>query len=266
MSRYTFPRNLSKQRAMMRISIHQRKNELTDVNRELHSTQTVLSRIYLYMPQSVQINDGLTYENVDLSNLLSTGQDVANAVSNGVTGNDVNTDSIVTSGLNAAQGSGGIIGGAASQALIRTGRVLNPRTQMLFKGPVLRQFSFQFKFIPSNRDEAEDIYNMIQEIRAYSYPSVSGITEGGESTFTFPDIFRLEFVRNPTDQEYTSGGNSDQLKLIRLADTYCTAISTNYNPTSPTFHAGGYPSEVDLSLTFQETKVVTRSDILDKGF
>lgn len=268
MSRYTFPRNLSKQRAMMRISIHQRKNELTDVNRELHSTQTVLSRMYLYMPQSVQINDGLTYENVDLSNLLSVGMDLASAAGSKMSGNDVDIDTRTagTHVLSQVAGSGGVTGGAASQALIQRGQVINPRTQMLFKGPVLRQFSFTFKFIPSNREEAEDIYSMIQEIRAHSYPSVDGAIEGGESAFNFPDIFRVEFLRNPTDTEFQSGGNSDQLKVTRLADTYCTAISTNYNPTSPTFFAGGYPSEIDLALTFQETKVITRSDILDKGF
>jgi hypothetical protein len=269
MSRFTFPRNLSKQRAMVRLSIHRRANQIDDVIRQAHSTQEVLARMYLYMPPSIQVNDGLTYENVDLSNLLGMGADIFNAARNRISGNDsgdINVDAATTYATTQVAGSGGVVGGAASQALIQKGKVLNPRTQMLFKGPVLRQFSFTFKFIPSNKQEADDIYEMIKTIRLHSYPDTEGLTEGSEGVFTFPDIFRIEFITNPTEEEFSSGGGSSQLKMVRLGDTYCTAISTNYNPTSPSFYGGGYPAEVDLTLTFQETKVVTRNDIKNRDF
>jgi hypothetical protein len=270
MSRFTFPRNLSDQRAMVRFSIHERANQLDSIGvREMHSTQKVLSRIYLYMPQSIQINDGLTFETVDLANLIGLGTDLVNAASNGITGNDAasraNLDAASTHVLTQMSGSGGLASGAASQALIQKGRVLNPRTQMLFKGPVIRQFSFSFKLIPSNKDEADDIYEMIKTIRLNSYPDTAGI-DGSEGVFTFPNIFRIEMLSNPSSAEFTSANNADQLKMIRLADTYCTAISTNYNPTSPTFFAGGYPSEIDIGLTFQETRTINRKDIEENGY
>jgi hypothetical protein len=253
---FIFPRNLEKQRAMMRISIHQRNNDITDITRQMHSTLKVLQRIYLYMPTSIQYNDGLTYENVDLSSLLGVATDIVALAKNGATGQDVSDrkDVIQTQIIGRASGSGGLLGGAASQALIKSGQVVNPRTQMLFKGPVLRQFSFQYKLIPSNKQEAEDIYEMIKTIRAHAHPQTKGLTSETESTFIFPDIFRIEMVTN-------TGESSGGLKMARIADTYCTAISTNYNPTSNAFYAGGYPSEIDLGLTFQETKTISRTDI-----
>lgn len=268
-----FPRNVAKQRAMLRLSIHQRRNEITETNRASRSTQTNLATIYLYMPQSVQFNDGLTYENVDLSSGLGILMDTVNLARSRVSGGDVTGGSVVDYATTAiatkAAGSGGFASGAASQALINSGQVLNPRTQMLFKGPVLRQFSFGYKFIPSNRDEAEDIFNIIKTIRTYAYPLSRSLTiqeteetdNGpettntvvGDGTFIFPDIFRIEMVQNE--------GEGTNLKMIKIADTYCTAVSTNYNPTANAFHAGGYPSEVDLTLTFQELTTLDRGSI-----
>jgi len=256
MANYTFPRNLQNHRTMMRISIHQRQNEITDISRQMHSTETVLSRIYLYMPTSVQISDGLTFENVNLSSALGMGIDAMNVVGSG--GDMSGALDTVQAGVlqGVANGGGGLVAGAAAQALIQSGRVTNPRTQLLFKGPILRQFSFAHKLIPSNRSEAEDIYQMIKTIRKYSYPISDGMSSESESMFQFPDVFRIEMVSS------TGGG---KLKMSKIADTYCTAITTNYNPTSNAFYAGGYPSEIDIAMTFQETKTLSRADI-EQGF
>lgn len=257
MANYTFPRNLQKHRAMMRISIHQRQNAITDISRQTHSTETVLSRIYLYMPPSVQISDGLTFENVNLSSALGMGIDAVNVMQNGGDMQGV-TNTVQAGVLQGVAGSGGgLVAGAAAQALIQEGRVTNPRTQLLFKGPILRQFSFAHKLIPSNRAEAEDIYQMIKTIRKYSYPISDGMTSESESMFQFPDIFRIEMV--------SSTGGDGKLKMTRIADTYCTAITTNYNPTTNAFYAGGYPSEIDIAMTFQETKTLSRADI-EQGY
>jgi hypothetical protein len=256
MANYTFPRNLQNHRAMMRISIHQRQNEISDISRQMHSTETVLSRIYLYMPTSIQISDGLTFENVNLSSALGMGIDAMGVVMNGGDTSGV-TDTIQAGVLQGvANGGGGLVAGAAAQALIQEGRVTNPRTQLLFKGPILRQFSFAHKLIPSNRAEAEDIYQMIKTIRKHSYPISDGMSSESESMFQFPDVFRVEMVSS------TGGG---RLKMSKIADTYCTAITTNYNPTSNAFYAGGYPSEIDIAMTFQETKTLSRADI-EQGF
>ena len=47
----------------------------------------------------------------------------------------------------------------------------------------------------------------------------------------------------------------------KLKDCYLTNITTNYNPTSMSFHSDGRPVEIDLSLSFTEQTTLNRNDI-----
>lgn len=261
MQKYKFPSNIEDQHAIMRLSIFERNNDLIEGDQQFVATNNQLSSILLYMPTSIQFNDGLTFENVDMSNAVSLASDFIDALRKGSVGDAEAREAIPnlqTRALSRVAGSGGIFGGLASQALIRSGQVLNPRTALLFRGPILRQFSFAFKFIPSDKGEADQIQEIIKTIRLNSYPSVD--VSQSESIFSFPNVFRISFVENPNSE---SGVNT--LKMINIADTYCTAISTNYNPTANAFYEGGYPSEIDLTLTFQETRALNRNSI-EQGF
>ena len=42
-------------------------------------------------------------------------------------------------------------------------------------------------------------------------------------------------------------------------------MSVTYNENSAAFHADGYPSDVTMSLTFQESKALTRK-LVEEGF
>jgi hypothetical protein len=57
--------------------------------------------------------------------------------------------------------------------------------------------------------------------------------------------------------------NKVNKNLIKYGRAYITAVSVNYNQTSPTFFEDGMPSEIDLSLTFQETKAISRQNIAE---
>jgi hypothetical protein len=71
------------------------------------------------------------------------------------------------------------------------------------------------------------------------------------ASYTFPDVFEIKYM----------SGNRENKNLIKFGRAYLTAINVNYNQTSPTFYEDGMPSEIDLSLTFQETKAISREDI-----
>ena len=62
----------------------------------------------------------------------------------------------------------------------------------------------------------------------------------------------------------TNGGNYCSNNCF--ADgCYLINMTTAFNSSSNMFHADGSPSEVDLSLTFQETKLITRDKLYDTG-
>jgi hypothetical protein len=56
----------------------------------------------------------------------------------------------------------------------------------------------------------------------------------------------------------------------RIIDKYLTGMTASYNATGNSFHAndgklGAAPVEVDLTLSFQEVRAITRDDLYGAG-
>lgn len=235
---------------------------------------SALGSVNLYMPAGLQINDNLSYDNVDTGlggMLVNSGKTYQNAAGAGQFLEQVAKDlpdagdRFVSQMLANASQDKGIVGGAAGQVLINRGEVINPHTQMLFRSPALRQFSFVFKMMARSRAEAKAIKDIVQFFREAAYPSLSSggqeVGEGGEkrpltmATYKFPDVFEIQYLSK----------NKENKNLIKFGRAYITAVTVGYNQSSPTFFEDGMPSEVDLSLTFQETKAISREEIR-KGY
>lgn len=228
---------------------------------------STLGAVSLYMPAGLQVNDNLSYDNVD----TGIGGMLVNSYQNSASASEflsqVGKDSpqlldrFISQKLAESSQSKGIAGGAAGQLLINRGEVINPHTQMLFRSPALRQFNFNFKLIPRSKAEAKEIIKIVQFFRLAAYPSLGpGGSETKSATnnaqlnmasYTFPDVFEIKYMSN----------NRENRNLIKFGRAYLTSINVNYNQTSPTFYDDGMPSEIDLSLTFQETKAISREDI-----
>ena len=233
-------------------------------------TSQGLGSATLYMPQGLTVNDNLSYDNVDTAMSGMLVNSFQNSATTGEFLKQVAKDSpqladrFISYQLAKASQEKGLVGGAAGQILINRGEVVNPHTQMLFRAPALRQFSFNFKMMPRSKAEAEAILKIVKFFRLCAYPSLGNSQlandkDGSKAkslnmqTFTFPEVFEIKYLNK----------GSENGKLIKLGRAYLTSITVNYNPTSPSFFADGMPSEIDLSLTFQETKALSREDIRD---
>jgi hypothetical protein len=53
--------------------------------------------------------------------------------------------------------------------------------------------------------------------------------------------------------------------MISQMHSYLTSVNVTYNSSTPAFYADGMPSEIDLQLTFQESKALNRALIM-KGY
>jgi len=73
------------------------------------------------------------------------------------------------------------------------------------------------------------------------------------ATFKFPDIFEITYLNK---------GKKNK-NMIQQIQSYLTSVTVTYNTSSPTFHADGMPTEVDLQLTFQESKALNRKLIME---
>jgi len=264
MAKFVYPRNLSEKHPVMcRIGIFERSNSLVDANikdaaksvanvsRQTAST-TPIHQIYLYTPSAITFADGLAYENIDFTNAVGSALSAAQSASEGKDIGLVDTLKGYFGAMAADKaGSGTLEANAAAVLAIGNGQTKNPRTQMLFKAPALRQLSLTWKLMASNQQESAVIEGLIQVMRAHAYPEL--IANG--STFVFPDIFKVDFV--------TKGGG--KAKMINFANAYCTSVSVNYGASGPSFFPDGSPVEIDFTMSFQETATLDRARI-KRGF
>ena len=138
------------------------------------------------------------------------------------------------------------------------GRVtVNPNIRTTFEGVAIRQFRFNFKFLPKSPEESREVRDLIKLFRLRAYPfeiRAGGVVPIG---FNYPDMFKIKLQTN------VSGAFKNVGTPIKLS--YLNSIQHVYNPTSQTFHADGSPVEIDLDLNFVEYKTLAQQDIEMEG-
>lgn len=154
---------------------------------------------------------------------------------------------------------------------LAAGVTVNPNVRSIFKGVNLREYSFQFKFLPKSRKEAEIVEKIINTFRTYSYPEVidMGPLAAG---YKYPDLFAISVYVEQEDEvvksdeegnEYTETVTRRKRVGNRMKNCYLRSVSTNYNSSSMAFHPDGRPVEIDLSLNFVEEETISRRDVKD---
>lgn len=224
----------------------------------------------LYMPQSLTFSDKATYNTQDLGM-------VGGAVEAGViTAKQGGSAGGVKSFIDGLKGQGGkdvgklaiqnvvgAFGGDAISGALKSANKItsNPNTRALFESVPLRDFSFTFKMIPNNRQEAQNIREIIAFFRKELYPEEIPFGEGENSFsigYRFPNKFRIKL--------YYGTGNAKREVGIKIKDCYLTSVNTVFNASSMGMHYDGSFTEVDLSLSFLEARALSRKDIIEEGF
>ena len=136
--------------------------------------------------------------------------------------------------------------------LARTGgRVLNPNAELLFTGPVLRDFNFDFLMIARSRAEGEEIRKIIRWFKLGMAPRFNS------STFlTTPDVFQLEYKRGQ--------GPQDQLDTVNRFSPGGLALRTIAVDYAPSGYWSAYqdsqPVALKVTLNFAELRPIYQSD------
>jgi hypothetical protein len=225
--------------------------------------------IALFLPAQLVYNDNVSYSDVSLGAGgmtalagINAGQTMVGSIAKGVSEGVESIFNLLKGSLSnqAAQVAaaravqnmpGDKLQGAASIGL-QTG--LNPGTRILFDKPNLRQFTFQFKLIPTSQAEAQAIEKIIKEFRYQMYPreiDIRNIPIGYE----FPNTYRISFK--------FAGGT---LKVPKIQFCYLRDVGVTYNgQTGGTFFYDGHPTEVDLTLSFTEYRPLSKRDV-EAGF
>jgi hypothetical protein len=221
----------------------------------------------LYLPQSIQIQDGVQIENMDLgvfgSSLeagMRAGTSPVEAMVNatGATfgsigdffrGNLTQDAARAAAARLSGMASDGALSGAVRSALQTTPA---PNTRAIFKSVNIREFSFQFTLLPKSLREAQEIEAIIKFFRTELYPETIKAASIPVA-YKFPNKFAISI-------EYD--GQEVATKILK---SYLRNFQTNYNPNSMAFFESGHFQEISIAMSFVESRTLDKDDI-DGGF
>ena len=133
--------------------------------------------------------------------------------------------------------------------LARTGgRVLNPNAEMLFQGPVIRDFSFEFQMIARSKKEGEEIRKIIRFFKLGMAPKFQNI-----AFLANPDVFKLEYRNSDGPLKTVNRFNPGGLAL--------TALKTDYAPNGYwAAYTDSQPVALKLAMSFTELRPIYHGD------
>ena len=140
-----------------------------------------------------------------------------------------------------------------ANVLCRTsGAVLNPNLELLFTGPQLRTFNFNFKFRPRFKEENEEIRKIIKAFKRNMHPQRSS----GEMFLLTPNIFKIKYYHDDVPHPYLN-----EIKPCALVN-----FKVNYTPDNNymTYGDGGMTG-YDVSMSFSELVPIYADEISGDG-
>ena len=106
------------------------------------------------------------------------------------------------------------------------GRVLNPNAEMLFQGPAIRAFSFEFQMVARSEREGKEIRKIIRFLKMGMAPKFRNTT-----FIANPDVFQLEYRSTSPDAD------TDENNLLKTVNQFSpgglalTNIAVDYAPS-----------------------------------
>ena len=147
----------------------------------------------------------------------------------------------------------GDIDGAISKV---TATAQNNFSEAIFQKINAREFSYTFKLIARNMNDAQDINKIIKFFKFHMHPELDMANAG--RYFRVPSEFEIHYAYNDQKNNY----------LHELSRCVCKSVDVEYGSGDfQTFRQfdeeGAAPVEVSLTLGFTETTILTKQQIAD---
>ena len=129
-----------------------------------------------------------------------------------------------------------------------TGQVINPNLELLFSGPNLRTFNYNYKFTPRDDDEAREIKQIIKFFKKNMAPRKSSRGLFLET----PNVFKLKYI-------YANGSQHPFLNKIKICAL--TGFSIDYTPDgSYMTYQDGSMTSYSVNMQFNELNPIYAND------
>jgi len=219
----------------------------------------IIGTVVLPIPGGIKDADKVNWSDNSMDALLMAAGDLAGSAIEG--GPDKAKKSIFAS-MDALDKSGGgkfkeIVKGGFTAAAIgkdfksimarQTGQIMNPNMELLFTGPALRPFSFDFLLAPRSKKESE----MVMKIIRFFKQGMAPIRSEANLFLKSPHTFQLTYKH----------GNDNHLYLNSFKECALKSCNVNYTPEqSYSTYTDGVMTAYQMSLQFMELEPVYNDD------
>ena len=139
------------------------------------------------------------------------------------------------------------------------GQAENPYMEVIFKNLELREFEYSFQFAPRSEDETHDVQAIIKLFRFHMAPELKG---NNHRYLTLPSTFDIHYMFQDSPTSLQPQENSFYSKI---ATCVLESVSVDYSPGGVHSFADGAPTQINMTLNFKETELLTKDKIND-GF
>ena len=228
--------------------------------------------VQLYMPEDIEGEYGASWTEQNLSGVArgalgtfgaTAGGDPAKGLGIAIDQLKTSTENFLTKGTGVVNAISGALAQANFGSLtvndifsVSTGQILNPNTEVLYKGPKMRNFSLSFKMVPMNESDTTRIKSIIHKFKYAMLPEFGG--QGGEAA---------SFVKVPqiVDVSFMKGGGLNPW-VTQFKPCVITNLSVSYTPDGAWARLpNGSPVATTMKISFQETKMVYANELSDTG-
>jgi len=234
-------------------------------NNNVRATTSISTTLALYMPDTLSFDLNQAYDNPAMGGDLLTlagaggGSAVDAFKDSGLSPMEKgkllmkNISPFVASYISQGLGAFGKIAFAAA-----TGVVQNPMMELVYSSPSFQTFRFDFMFYPRSKAEAEQVQEIIGQLKFHQAPEALPSTYG--YFMVPPSEFSVGFYYN----------GQENPNLPKLGICILESIQVNYAPTGfaayeipndgqPKRGGTGMPVAIQLSLQFKETEIRTKA-------
>ena len=219
-----------------------------------------IGTVILPIPGGIQDTNSVSWSGQNMNALQAGLANVAlNTIERGVEGATQSITNVKNAIVaNAGEGKtavaqlfAGAASGTGTQLLTRTtGAVINPNLELLFSGPALRTFSFQFKLNARERRESEEIVKILRFFKQGSAAQKSK----SHLFLKSPHTFQIQYLHR--------GPEGDENPFMnKIKECALQSVAVNYTPEGnyATFDDGAMTS-YELTLSFSELEPVFNND------
>ena len=242
--------------------------------------------ILLPIPSNIQDTNQVEYGSSSLNGLAATGVSAAEGIMMTQLGGEQDPFGVQQVGEQVQKAKDSVTGGlgsdaAATNALTKflaakavnvfganvtfnqllargNGEILNPNMELLFNGPTLRNFRFNFKLTPRNEKEAQQVKLIIRAFKRNMAPQAQGGSlSSGNWFLKTPNVFSLRYRT----------GRKNHPFLNRFKQCFLESVSVNYTGSNGyATYDDGTPVSMIMTLTFKEIEPIYDIDYTETTY